>query len=522
MIKNIYKEDAQPKSAMFEALKKKGMVKDNKDLSKEVKVEISNATDVLRLAAAMSEGDISLREAIRFRKFKRSERRFLLSILEGTKNIEADFTLRPNLWKKLLACLHPGDYKFANVQKAYDIIYRDAFTTFHGDVDAHLKVKNNAVLSLLATRPGEFVRKLHQMYNNFGMEAINAFIEVLPKLKTTQLLKLDSYVMTINNRSKLIYPPKGNWTKLQVVENKKSFSEEAMNTLHNEISKEIGSRLNEKFPQGVNLDENTHKIKLQTNDQKLAEYGRGTVFSIPENMKFIRSASYWAHKNGFRNTWFDNGWNFFNENWESVVTCCWSSTNTHRYGAVFSGDPTNSKDMEGRACQMIDLYLDQLKDAGIRYAVWNILCYSGVNFDQANEVMGTLQWGEQAQEGNLFEPSRAQMVFPIKGQNLTKYVAYIDVFERKLVYMDANFAGRVDSAVRNAKTLEKKMPAFVEYLDSIPSVADLFSHAQKGSMPIWFDDENKAIEEDSHAFVFKQLNPENKFKKLDLSEILGE
>jgi hypothetical protein len=509
-----------PQTALSAALKKKGIAPKAIVLKEIVDVQMSNATDVLRLAAAMSEGDVSLREKVRFKKFKRNERKFLLEMLENSKNLVEDCTLRPEVWKKLLACLHPGDYNFANVKKAYDILYRDDFITFNGKVDAGVKQKDTSALKLLQTRPGEFVRKLHHMYGLFGMEAINAFVPVIEKLKTIQLLKLDSYVLTINNRNQLIYPPKGNWTKAQFAMNKKAqFSQDAIGILRDAISAELAKRLDAKFPDGVDLDLDVDNIKLQTNDQKLANYGRGTVFSIPENMKFIRTASYWAQQ-GYGNTWFDNGWNFFDSNWNPVFTCCWNSTNHNEQGAVFSGDPTNSKDLKGRACQMIDLYLDKLEAAGVRYAVWNILCYSHVSFDQAEEVLATLQWGEEPQKGNLFEPSRAQMVFPLKGNSMTKYVAYIDVAERKLVYMDANFAGNVQTAVYNAQGVSEKMPAFVEYLKSLPSVADLFSHAKKGSMPVWFADEGKSIEVDGKAFVFKPMNPENKFKQVDLSEIL--
>jgi hypothetical protein len=509
-----------PQTVLATALKNKGITPKSPVLKDIVDVKMSNATDVLRLAAAMSEGDVSLREKVRFKKFKRNERKFLLEILENTKNLVEDCTLRPEVWKKLLAALHPGDYKFEKVQKAYDILYRGDFTTFNGQVDANVKKLDVSALKLLQTRPGEFVRKLHHMYSLYEMKAVEAFIPVIEKLKTIQLLKLDSYVLTVNNRNQFIYPPKGNWTKAQFAMNKKKpFSSEAVSALHKAISDELAKRLNGKFPNGVDLDLNVDNIKLQTNDQKLASYGRGTVFSIPENMKFIRTASYWANQS-YGNTWFDNGWNFFDENWNSVFTCCWDSTSHIDSGAVFSGDPTNSKDMKGRACQMIDLYLDKLQAAGVRYAVWNVLCYSGVPFDKADDVLATLQWGEEPQAGKLFEPSRAQMVFPLKGASKTKYVAYIDVVERKLVYMDANFSGSVHSATNNAAGLSQKMPAFVEYLKSLPSVADLFSHAQKGSMPVWFEDEGKSIEVDGKAFVFKPVNPENKFTQVDLSEIL--
>lgn len=334
MLKSAIHEELQ-QTALSLALKKKGIVSKPVVLKEIVDLQMSNATDVLRLAAAMSEGDVSLREKVRFKKFKRNERKFLLEILENTKNLVEDCTLRPEVWKKLLACLHPGDYKFTNVQKAYDILYRDDFVTFNGKVDAGVKQKDNSALKLLQTRPGEFVRKLHHMYGLFGMDAINAFVPVIEKLKTIQLLKLDSYVLTINNRTQLIYPPKGNWSKAQFAENKKpQLSLDAISVLRSAISAELGKRLDAKFPEGVDLDLNVDNIKLQTNNQKLANYGRGTVFSIPENMKFIRTASYWA-KQGNTNTWFDNGWNFFDSNWNPVFNCCWNSTYHNNLGAVF-------------------------------------------------------------------------------------------------------------------------------------------------------------------------------------------
>ena len=73
---------------------------------------------------------------------------------------------------------------------------------------------------------------------------------------------------------------------------------------------------------------------------------------------------------------------------------CWNSV--RRPGAVFSGDPTNTKDAQGRACQLIDLDLAELRASGVRYAVWNVLAYSKVPFSQAGEVCAALQWGADA------------------------------------------------------------------------------------------------------------------------------
>ena len=169
---------------------------------------------------------------------------------------------------------------------------------------------------------------------------------------------------------------------------------------------------------------------------------------------------------------------------------------------------------------MIDLYLDKLETSGVRYAVWNILAYSHICFDHAKEVLATLQWGEKAEEGSLYEPSRAQMAFPVTGQGLTKYIAYIDIKERKLIYIDANLSGTTQSANYNTSKLAERMPAFVEYLNSLPSVYDLFAHANEGLVPIMYSDENEQITSGLEAYVFQCHNPDNNFTQLSLSEFL--
>jgi hypothetical protein len=187
-------------------------------------------------------------------------------------------------------------------------------------------------------------------------------------------------------------------------------------------------------------------------------YGRGTVFLLPDDVRFLRTAVYWSAP-GHGNVWYDNGWNFFDAGWNPRGACCW---NRERFstdatvGAIFSGDPTNSKDLEGRACQMIDLYLDQLNALNVRYAIWNILCYSQIAFDVAKEVFAALQWGKDPAKGKLFHPARCQLAFPVKGPQSTKYVAYLDVFKRRIVYCDANLRANVSSAAGNGKRARKE------------------------------------------------------------------
>lgn len=499
--------------------KENGIKVINKAIDKGLRIVINDATDILRLAALMSEQDVSLRTPVKFRRFKRSERKLLLSILDKTKNLDNDIATRTEIWKKFFVSLHPGDYKFENVKKAYDLLYKGSLVSFNKEVEFKIKSKDDSVIKLIQTRPGEFVRRFHKLYEVFNQKAVEGLSTILPSLNTIQLLKLQKYILTINTRNMLIYAPKGNWTKAKFTMNEKvKLEQDVVDKLNKEIELQIKSRLDKLIPEGVSLDMDADNVKLQTNDQELASYGRGTIFDIPKEVSFIRSASYWQMESA-SNIWFDNSWNFFDEYWCQKETCCWDSTSVHNNGAIFSGDPTSSQSENGKACQMIDLNLDQLEKSGVRYAVWSLLCYSSYSFEAAQEVLAALQWGEDAQSGQLFEPSRAQMVFPVKGKNLTKYIAYIDIKERKLIYMDANLNGSVMSAGLNSETLMSTMPAFIEYLKTLPSVADLFINATQGTTEVMYSDKGKSIKSKA-AYVFKPENVENKYDSIDINKLL--
>lgn len=542
----------------------------------DISVATTSATDVLRIAAGVSDADVELKIAPKFRKFSRPERRMLIEILENCADLEGDFARRPEIWKRLLSRLHPGDYKCARVSQAYTDLYAGSKNRLAARLEHGFASKDLAVLDLLVDQPGIFMRELHRTYGLFGAAAFEKFKTVTNALTIEQLLKLSSYlkeapvkrskdatpaqpskdelikaILTArdaegtfaeellqkmdvdelaeiapredseNGLSAYLVRPKGNWSKALVLERSKpSIDADDLKDLQDHIGRTIGARVNTAFPQGIDLDLNLYDVTLPTNGQELASYGRGTEFDIPEKATFVRTASFWSHSD-YQNTWFDNGWNLFDEDWKPAGTCCWDKIrvgNGKNTVAIFSGDPTNSKDLKGRGCQMIDLYIDQMQKAGVAYAVWNILCYSSIPFEDAEEVLGTLQWGENPMSGKLYEPSRAQMVFPLKGREMTKFVAYIDVRRRKLVYMDAPFPGHIHSAVKNADRLSTLMPAFQAYTRQLPTIADLFANAKKGSVPVLKNDDGVNIE--GPGFVFDRRNVANKIEQIELESLL--
>lgn len=484
-----------------------------------------SATDVLRLGVALSDGDYTLVENSKFVSFSRPTRRFLLGLLNNASNLEEDMARDLGRWKKFMVALRPGDYKrqFPNVTAAYDSLYKGDVHSFNSRVEARIARKDEDALVLLSQRPGDFARRLQSLIPIYGRKAVKSFAAVAPKLKVVQLLKLRRHFATIADREFRTYAPRGNWNKMQVAANTVTVKPGLFRSIIKTLDDAIRDKIMTKVP-SVKIDPRVEHVTIQGNDSDLAPYGRNTRFMIPDNVTFIRTASYWQFPTGgYGNIWYDNGFNFFDKDWKPVSTCCWNANPDGglKY-AAFSGDPTNSKTLDGKACQMIDLYLDKAEKAGVRYAVWNILCYSHRPFSDAQEVYAALQWGEKPQRGKTFEPSRCQLSFPVGGKNMTKYIAIIDVVDRVVIYMDANLKGAVNSAASNASHLATVMPAYMEYLETQPTILDIFKDVPRSEdgVPVLYDDVGVEITTDT-AYVFKPLNEENEFAQLDLSELLG-
>ncbi|MFK8163576.1 MAG: hypothetical protein AB8H12_14075 [Lewinella sp.] len=486
---------------------------------------LTTTTDILRFYAGLSAGDISLNTNTKFKSLSRSRRRLLLEMLEQAPDLEEGLIRHRNKWVRALHALHVGDYGkiFPKAWKAAKVLREGGkFATFNGKVEALLMAKDPAVLTLLQSRPGDFSRRLVHLLHTFGAEAVTAFLEVVPKLPTMTLLRLEKVIDRYNITTYRTFAPLGNWTKLQVQERKvEEYLEGSwMDGITGALRAEVLVRVKAKFPQGVNPDPATAKIKLPTNNADGAlPYGRGTEFALPDNVKFIRTATYWKATTG--TCWMDNGWNFFDEDWAAVDSIAWNHTDALKPAAVFSGDPVNSQNSEGTAGQLIDLYPDKLAARGIRYGVWSILSYSRIPFDGVEEVMGLMQLGEKPEAGKLIEPSRCQFTFKVTGSSLTRYVCYVDFIDRKIVYLDAGLYGNVGSAKANETSLGEKMPAMLDYLATLPSVHDVFRDVslEVEGLPVRYSDADVYIDTEK-AYVFQPENEANNFKGIALEDLL--
>ena len=156
---------------------------------------LKTATDVLRVAAVMSGGDVSLAAPTKFRKFSRRERRFLLRALEDCGEITEDMLRWRGYWVRLGEILHPFEYKdrYTKVYEAFDTIRNDKpFASFNSKVEAGLKGREfGPVIELLRQRPGVFARRLdHLLRLGGGPDCVDSFLEVADRVATPVLVQV--------------------------------------------------------------------------------------------------------------------------------------------------------------------------------------------------------------------------------------------------------------------------------------------------------------------------------------------
>lgn len=500
-----------------------------------------NATDVLRMAMEWSDiGFDTPVNMVKFKTFKRSERRFILTLLEGSNTLMNDIALKRKLWKKLFSRLNPSDYNMLNCQTAYDMLYNKKVKGSESDFKTLIREKSIlAIYEAQKKSAGFYVRNVHLLYKNFGYAAFEGLISILDKLTISQLVKLEKYLITENENSLRIIAPKGNWSKTQIFTNSKvKFKKEDLDRILPHFAKVLNEKLSKQYPNGIILSKKTENIKLPTNDLSLDFYGRGTSIDFPENLNTVRVASYWS-MGVSDNIWFDNGVAFLDEHHASKGFCTWNRERDVS-GSIFSGDPLPSNDRLGRSCQVIDLNIDELKENDIRYVLWSITSYNNLPFSSANEVLATLQFCEDSEVGNVYEPSRCQMSFDIKDNKKSKYIAYLDLKERKVIFLDSSLPMLTHSVASNSYWIESQFTAMKEYAEKQPSLFDLFKHIENKEVIaestlngqylidskkafIGYTDENISFisDEEQSAYLFKHTKEDNKFKEIKILDLLS-
>ncbi|MFJ2283787.1 TerD family protein [Pseudomonas sp. NPDC087803] len=402
---------------------------------------VETATDVLRLAVALSGGDVSLATATtRFKAMKRSMRRLLLRLLDSIPNATEDVMRHAERWKRLAEVLHPGDYadKYPRALDAITAARRDeAPATFGSRVETLLAQRDIATLTpLLQSRPGEFARRLDvSLRRATNPESVlDAFEAVATQVSSPVLLQLLAQVRAPRPLSLRAFTPKGAFAKVYgIKDHREPLTAEVLARAARICENALVTRFASLPPLGrCFIDPALHEYKVplaqRASSKSLRTLVRGSRLPMPD-ARFIRLFLWW--KNGTGRTDIDLSAAFFDADFVFKQTVAYY--NLKDFGGCHSGDITDAPD---GASEFIDLDVDALVDRGIRYVVTSINSYTTQPYCDLPECFAGWMARTDTASGEVFEPRTVFDRVDIASDTIICLPFVMDLQERRTIWAD--------------------------------------------------------------------------------------
>jgi hypothetical protein len=403
---------------------------------------VKTATDVLRLATAMSGGDISLAENTKFRTFKRRERRTLLSLLEKTGHPTEDMLRWKKRWIRLGEKLHVGDYaeRFPQTFAAFDVLRNDKpFETFNSKIEKTLLEKDvPTAIESLSKRAGDFARRLDHLLRvdeNGQGATLTAFATVAEQVSTPVLLQVLTHFRHRNAPSDLrVFFPKGSVAKVQAIINELPIlSEKVCAAAVNICENVLISRFKNLSPLGkCYLDENLKNFLVpfsqRSASKALRTIVRGSRNALPEG-KVLRFFLWW--KNGIDRTDIDLSAALYDAefNYRDIV----SYYNLKNYGGHHSGDIVDAP--EG-AAEFIDIDIAKTLEMNIRYVVTSLNSFTHQPYRDLPECFAGWMMRTHADSGEIFEPKTVKDKIDLTSDTRICLPAIIDLVKGEVIWTD--------------------------------------------------------------------------------------
>ena len=438
------------------------------------------ATDILRIATALSDGDISLAENTKFKSISKRNRKLLLTALETIGSITEDMLRYKNRWKRLGEKIHPFEYKhrFPKCFEAFDIIRNDKpFETFNSKVEKGLIEKNLAnLINLLKSRPGEFARKLDKLIRltEYPGEVINTFSGIAEIVSSPVLLQVLTHFKNRNKPKDLrTFFPKGNIGKVKAIDNNLlPISQTVCDELLLITEKALISKFAKYKPLGkVYLDEQlknyTVPFAMRSASKALKTISRGSKIDLPAG-NTIRFFIYW--KDGNSRTDLDLSALALDK--ESGFKTTIAYYNLKDIGGYHSGDITSAP---GGASEFIDIEISACLKLGIRYVLMSVNSFTNQPYCDLPYCFAGFMVRQFANSGEIYEPLTVENKFDLTANSRIAIPLIIDLAERKVIWVDLSLKGNpstinnVHNNLSSVTIINKSMTTLVK-----PNLYELF------------------------------------------------
>lgn len=427
--------------------------------------DFKSSTDVLRLAAAMSDQDVSLSKAPKFRNFKRGERRQLLELLEHTDKNEG-FALHPEEFKRLGERLHPGDYSYI-FKEDYEIFTKIRngvkIETYNSKLQELMKKPVNAELlsAHLMMRPGMFARNLDFALRNCSNEqqmenVLFRFISVCKSIEPRVLVQLINHFRNRNNSVQLA-TGKANGAASKTLDRE---VEPISDVMCKRVARDIFNQLwqvlraEDAEPKNVYIDPECrcNKLIFPDNPRQITSAMRATACGsrtkLPDG-NVLRAFLFWKGYDG-PDLWdgidLDLSVVFYGEQEAGFVY--YGAPKDERFDAIHSGDRRSSG--PNGAVEYVDFDIKKCLQQGIRYAAIAVNSYSGEKFSEMeNAFCGVMV--RDGETGEQFEPATVKDRFALTTDSEQLVADVIDLLNREVITVDRT-VGQLRVACRNVVT----------------------------------------------------------------------
>ncbi|CAM4474529.1 Cytoplasmic protein [Paenibacillus typhae] len=427
------------------------------------------ATDVLRLAAAWSDGDVSLAVPARFRKFKRSERRLLLGLLEQCHPVTEDMLRYKERWIRLGEILHPSEYKqrYMRCEEAFDILRNNKpFATFNSSVELAIKYKQVwDALDLLIKRPGEFARRLDQLLRSTEHTdyVVLAFGEVAGQVATPVLLQVKNhFAHRLDSPELRVFFPKGNVAKaFAVPDTLPEIDAGVCQDIVNVCEQALIGRFAALPPLGMTyVDERLKSYHVpfsqRSASKALHTLVRGSRLPVGEG-DTIRFFSWWKEGkvNGVSTGRVDIDLSavMYDQSWNYVEHISYTNLRSSNYLAAHSGDIVSAPH---GACEFIDLHIPSIVEYGGRYVVASLNAFTEQPYCDLPECFAGWMMRKKPGSGEVFEPSTVANKIDVTADTQIAIPVILDLVERTVIWTDLSLT-RAPQYYNNVEGNQKGM-----------------------------------------------------------------
>lgn len=402
------------------------------------------ATDVLRIATALADGDISLAKNTKFPSFPRRVRRALCECLRNMRIDTDDLLRHRGKFVRLFHALHVGEFGLHEVAA----VARDRSIkpqTWRGKVETAITKRDlSEAVALLSKRPGEFARRLDHLFrlsdDKNAAQVAAQFGGVADRVPTRILLQLMGHARKRREEtSKRVVMPKGGTQRAYMLRNTlPPIPEVASDQLQLSCRQNLLDRFAELPEMGKvfidsRLDGCPIPTQMRSASEGLFQVARGTRLPIGDDKGTLRFFIYWVGSD------IDLSASLHDADLNMIERIAYTNLRSDRYEACHSGDITHAPN---GAAEFIDITIDKAVKFGARYVAMNVLVYHGPSFKEHETVYAGWMTREKPNSNEIFDPKTVEQRVSLTSESRNAIPVLFDLVERKAIWVDLALKGR--------------------------------------------------------------------------------